>query len=115
MRKLTTFFVLFLLFLSLSSCQTVPKSQTENNQDVQVAVESIAEAVSGRELTEEEKKDFIRRLKSDEEAQSAVEVLTNTMSQPPVKVKYCPLTGKRYAPNVNICPEHNVKLEVVGN
>ena len=108
-------FNLFCLILFLSGCQTVPKNveKNETNKDVQTALETIAGAVSQKDLTEEEIKNFEKQLRKDEEAQSAVRVISDSMTGKNIRIKYCPIGGKRYDPKIEECPIHKVKLEYI--
>jgi len=105
--------IILVLMLFLTGCQTLrqPKAKMESREDVQSALETITEALSGRQLSEEELNNLARDLKTDKEAQSAIQSITNSMSGKKVNIKYCPVTGKRYAPSLVNCPEHGVALK----
>ncbi|HBR15779.1 MAG TPA: hypothetical protein DD723_09635 [Candidatus Omnitrophica bacterium] len=92
-------------------CQTISSSrQKETPADVKNALGSIAGAVTGRELTKEELDRLQKQMKNDPQAQSAVESITRSLSGKP-RVKYCPLTGERYAPHLEFCPLDGTKLK----
>ncbi len=103
------------IVLFLTGCQTVKPSQktAESAGDVQKALTSVAGAISGQDMDKEDLKNLNRQLRSDEKARSAVKTLTDSLGGQPVQIKYCPLTGKRYASTIEFCPEHGVKLEFV--
>lgn len=86
------------------------KETKETTQEIESALSSVSEAISGQPLTDEQRKSLIRDLKNNKEAQSAVQAITDSMSGQKVKIKYSPVTGKRYAPNMEYDPETGVKL-----
>ena len=74
---------------------------------------SIAEAIGGQPLTEEELKSLQKQIREEPQTQSAVQNISDAMSGKAVAVKYCPVTGKRYAADITVCPVHNVALKLV--
>ncbi len=44
-----------------------------------------------------------------EEGRSAIEIITAQ----PKRAKYCPVGGEHYAPNITLCPVHQVPLKTV--
>ncbi len=108
-------FSLLIGIIFLTGCQTMaqPKAENESRRDVKEALGTIAEAISGKQLNEKELKDLSKDLRTNKEAQSAIQSITNSMNKKAVIVKYCPITGKRYAPRVIMCPEHHVKLKIL--
>ena len=107
--------VLIVLLSGTVGCQTIPKAEQkgESSQDVEQALESIAGAVSQKDLSEEEIKNFKKQLRSDPEAQSAVKAISNSMSGKNIRVKYCPVCGRRYDPKIEKCPIHGVELKLI--
>ena len=107
------YYILFFSFFLLAGCQTIPKNvdKGETNKDVQSAITSIATAVSERELTEAEVLNFEKQIQTDQEAQSAVRAISDSMSGKNVRIKYCPLCGKRYDMKFEECPTDKVKLK----
>ncbi|MBP9855013.1 MAG: hypothetical protein KBD53_09125 [Candidatus Omnitrophica bacterium] len=95
----------------LTGCHTIKskKDQVEYLHESQEALGSIAEAVTGKPLTEQEKKNLEKQLREDPEAIAAVESIANSVTKPP-RLKYSPVTGKRYAGNLEIDPETGAKL-----
>ena len=109
MRKSLALGVVFIFF----GCATTapPEGHKETKQDVQSAVEAVATAITGQEMSEEELRELNRQIREDKEAQSAVQSITNTLSDASLSVKYCPVTGKRYSSHLTECPQHHVKLK----
>ncbi len=106
--------VTFFIVLFLAGCQTASpvQSRQETGKDVQEALSAVAGALSGRPLSEEELHDLEKQIRTDEEAQTAIQVITESVGGTPA-VKYCPVTGRRYAPHLEVCPEHGVELKEV--
>lgn len=112
------FGILVVYFASafFSGCQTTAspiQAQKESRQEVQDAMTAVAGALSGKQLTKEELRNLEKQLKTDTEARSAVEVITGSVGGKSPSVKYCPVCGKRYAPHLDLCPDHHVKLKTV--
>jgi len=103
------------LTLFLFGCQTTLQGQNsrEDTEDVREVLSAIVGALSGRPLSEEELHNLEKQIQSDEEAQSAIQAITDSVSGKATHVKYCPVTGRRYASHFEVCPEHQVKLEIV--
>jgi len=89
------------------------KSPGETNKDIQKAMGSIAEAIGGQPLSEEELKSLQKQIREEPQAQSAVQSITDAMGGKSMAVKYCPVTGKRYAVDIMACPVHDVTLKLV--
>ncbi|MCK5180718.1 MAG: hypothetical protein KAR32_14395 [Candidatus Omnitrophica bacterium] len=105
----------FIIMILLSGCRTAPSVQGEGEtgQDVQEALSAVAGALSGKKLSEEDLKNLEKQIRTDEEAQTAIQAITGSVGGQAPVVKYCPITGERYAAHMEYCPEHNVKLEIV--
>ncbi|MBF0532908.1 MAG: hypothetical protein HQL23_07430 [Candidatus Omnitrophica bacterium] len=71
---------------------------------------AVAESVAGKPLSEKEIQRIANDLRQNSDARSAVGMITNTMQGEGIKAKYSPVTGKRYAPHLDIDPETGVKL-----
>jgi len=99
----------------LTGCQTTPKvaSSTETREDLEEVFSTVAGALSGKKLNEEEIRNLEEQIKTDEEAQSAIQSITDSVGGIAPVVKYCPVTGKRYAAHFESCPQHHVPLEIV--
>ena len=110
-RVLATLFLIFLF----CGCQTTSSVQGEgeSREDVQEALSAIAGALSGKKLSDKELRDLERQIREDKEAQSAIQSITESVGGQAPVVKYCPVTGRRYAPHMELCPEHGVTLEIV--
>ena len=89
------------------------QSQEETEEDVQEALSAVAGALSGKPLDEDDLRNLEKQIRTDEEAQTAIQAITGSVGGKVPVVKYCPITGKRYAAHMEYCPEHNVKLEIV--
>jgi len=87
------------------------KTDQETSPEVYTAMESVAGALAGKDMTQEELKDLSTQIRNDPEAQSAVELITHTISGDKPRIKYSPSTGKRYAPHLEVDPETGEKLE----
>jgi len=74
------------------------------------AVGSIAEALTGKELSPEEQQRLLKDIQKDEEAQSAIQTISDSLNSQSIRVKYSPATGKRYSADLEYCPETGVKL-----
>ena len=116
-KVISYYCLIFLVFLL--GCSATRKqidgggSQEETRKEVEAALKSVAEAISGNDLSEEDLKVLSKQLREDEDAQSAVEAITDAMSNAVRKVKYCPVDGKRYSPNLETCPDHGMPLKWV--
>ena len=100
------FFVLVVL-ICMAGCSTTPISQ---KQEATSALKTVAGGLSGKEIKDEDLKNLAQRMQKDKETQSAVQVLTGTVAQKSVAVKYCPVDGKRFSGQLTVCPEHHVEL-----
>ncbi len=107
--------VFLLLCVILAGCQSAPGkgaiSSKESGRDVADAVGQVAGALSGQELTDEQKKKLVSDIRKDKEAQSALRSIAGAMDMKQAAIKYCPVDGKRFSPDHDICPVHKVKLE----
>jgi len=108
-----------LLLLSVaivhSGCRTVAPVQgsKESSVEAQEALTAVAGALSGRPLSEEELRGLEQQIRTDEEAQTAVQAITGSIEGKARQVKYCPVTGRRFAVHLEMCPEHQIPLETV--
>jgi len=103
------------LVIFLFGCQTTSRDQNskKNTEDVREVLSTVVGALSGRSLSEDELRNLENQIQSDEEAQSAIQAIADSVGGKATHVKYCPVTGRRYASHLEVCPEHQVKLEVV--
>lgn len=105
-----------ILALLLAGCQTAsPKQQVqgESREEVQEALTAVAGALSGKQLSQEELSDLEHQIRTDAQAQSAIQAITDSVGGATPVVKFCPVTGRRYAAHLQRCPVHDVLLEVV--
>ena len=87
--------------------------QQRSVAETRQGISAVAGGLSGRPLTDEEARRLEAQIRKDPQAQEAVAKIAASMSEAP-KAKYCPVGGEHYAPNVEICPVHHVKLKTVG-
>jgi len=115
-RRVLGFLVTLTLCFILVGCQTIPKAQNsqESTEDVQEAFAAVAGALSGKKLSEDELRNLKKQIQTDEDAQTAVQAIAESVGAISPTVKFCPVTGRRYAAYLEICPDHQVKLKVVG-
>lgn len=107
-------FVLVVSVIFLAGCQTAPAKNIpsqESHKDIANAVGQVADALSGQELTPEQRKKLVRDIQKDKDAQSALRSISGAMDVKQTGIKYCPVDGKRYSPDMQVCPAHKVKLE----
>jgi hypothetical protein len=101
--------------LMVFGCQTAPARKTsharESSKEMLNAVGEVAGVLAGQELTDEQKKKLVRDIQKDKDAQSALRAISGAMDIKQTAVKYCPVDGKRYSHDLQICPEHKVKLQ----
>ncbi len=109
------YFATLLLVLCAAGCQTVPAGNSPpvlgSKKEMAQAVGQVADAITGQELTEEQKRKLTKDIQSDKDTQSALNVIADAMDLKKIVIKYCPVDGKRYNPSVETCPVHKVKLE----
>ena len=93
----------------LSSCGStkdiVNTKEGESSKDAASALGVVAGSYTGKPMTEEELKQKAREIEKDPEAQSAIQALTTAS-----KIKYSPVTGKRYSAELEYVPETGAKL-----
>ena len=89
------------------------QNSKRDTEDVGEILSAVVGALSGKPLSEEELHNLKEQIQSDEEAQSAIQAIADSVGGKATRVKYCPVTGRRYASHLEICPEHQVKLEIV--
>jgi len=109
-NSLFFFGVLFLLM----GCQTVgvPKPGQETSHDAAEALQAVAGALGGKNVSEADLKALNKQIQSDPQARSAVEAISGSYEEKK-KMKYCPETGERFAVHLEYCPGSQTKLEWV--
>lgn len=103
------YFILGVFFLSSCAPMSGPSRQ-ESPVDDASAMLQVGAALSGKELTEEQLRKLHLQMK-DKEAQSAVESITQSLSNQSLSIKYCPSTGKRYSAHLETAPDCDQPLE----
>ena len=105
---------LFLLAgVTAAGCQTLAVRQ-KSAGETRRAITSVAVGLAGRPLTPEEARGLERQIRGDPEAREAVRKIAASMSEAP-KAKYCPVGGEHYAPHLEVCPIHKVRLLTIDN
>lgn len=106
------FYVCLILFIY--GCQTVKPSPSVNaDDDIDAALHEVAEALTGKELSQKDMKNLEKQIRHDKEARSAIDSIQDSLSNKKPVVKYSPVTGKRYAESMEFDPETGVKLEIL--
>jgi hypothetical protein len=102
-----------IICIFFTGCQTThPKTPAgESTQEQLDAVGSVTGALTGKELTDAEKRKMLRDLKSDKEAQSAMKSISGALEVRQTGIKFCPVDGQRFSSDVDLCPTHHVKLK----
>lgn len=116
---MTRYLVIVLGVMMIAACaSTRPQRQaasdqpTESTMETESALRKVVGAVSGQEIDRDELRRLGREIQNDEEARSAVETISQTISGA-VLIKYCPVDGQRYGPEMELCPVHQVPLEIL--
>ena len=103
----------------LVGCQTASTQKAahlkESNKEILGAVSQVAGALTGQELTDEQKKKLAQDIQNDKDAQTALRSIAGAMNIKQTTVKYCPVDGKRYSADLQLCPVHKIKLEQLVN
>ena len=76
---------------------------SESPQEVQSALKSMTEALSGQNMTDAELQQLGRQWARNAEVRNAVESVTGALSGQR-SAKYCPVDGKRFSPDIERCP-----------
>ena len=97
---------------TLSRKERILKVPFENYRDIDASLRSVAEGVSGKALNDKEYKQLKNDLRSDPEAQSAVQSVTDALTQE-IIIKYCPVCGKRYSFDFEFCSEDGTLLKIL--
>ena len=105
--------LLVLAGMTTGACQTL-SVQRSSAVETREALTSVAGGLAGRPLSEEESRRLETQIRTDPGAREAVRKIAASMSEAP-KAKYCPVGGEHYAPNVEVCPVHKVRLLMLDN
>jgi len=84
-----------------------------DRQEALEALHSMTEAVSGKDVSQQDMVDLARDIDQNEEAATAVKAITDSLQGEGISYKYCPICGKRYHPKFTYCPLHHVLLKDV--
>jgi hypothetical protein len=103
--------LLLTILIALAGCQTTRAKDDAATREAMDAVGNVAGALTGKELSESEKRRMVNDLKNDKEAQSAMKAISGALEVKQAGIKYCPVDGKRFSETVDECPEHKVKLK----
>ena len=74
------------------------------------ALQSIAGAVVGKELTPQEIETLKRELQTNKDVRQTVKEITDSLQRSP-QVKYCPVDGQRFSATLKECPIHHMELK----
>ena len=98
--------------LFLSSCaSTTHNTGQESSREAQSAASAVVGAVTGAKTDEKDLRELEAQIRRDPQAQSAVESITQGMTDPSAAGKYCPVDGERYSAKFDMCPKHAVPLK----
>ena len=100
------------IFTSCQSTRTMGLAGQET-KEMKSVIGSLAEAVGGKELNEQEINNLEQNIRKDPEAREAVQMISDSISGKNKQIKYCPITGKRYSPKLKECPVHHEELKWV--
>ncbi len=103
-----TVYLLLLAGVTAGGCQTL-SARRSSAVETRQAMTSVAGGLAGRPLSEEEVRELEQQIRTDPEAREAVRKITTSMSEAP-RAKYCPVGGEHYAPHLEVCPIHKVRL-----
>ena len=109
------YFLVSLSTICLLGCAStknpiVKTSPEETEQDAVSALGAIASSYTNKEMDEAQLKQVAKDIQSDEQAQSAIKVITDSMEGKTTGIKYSPVTGKRYSADLEFDPETGAKL-----
>ena len=101
-----------IVIVSFLGCATLKQKQSQDEEDMTTALQSVAGALAGQELTAQDIKSLKKDLQANGETRRAVKEITDSLQQP-VHVKYCPVDGQRYSAGLKLCPVHHVELKEI--
>ncbi len=106
------FIISLIAMFFLTSCATFKEKKVTESQNMDKALQSVAGALAGKELSDQDIQNLKKEIQTNGEARDAVKEITNSLQQP-AQVKYCPIDGQRYSGNLKWCPIHHVELKEV--
>lgn len=99
---------------TVQSGRTVrPMSEDESPKDVESAMGAVVGSVTGQPVGSKDLRNLGQQVRTDKEAQSAIESITGVVNDPAAMGKYCPVDGERYSGKFEVCPKHNVPLKYI--
>ena len=101
-----------IVIVSFLGCATLKQKQSREAEDMTTALQSVAGALAGQELTAEDIKSLKKEIQTNDETRHAVKEITDSLQQP-AQVKYCPIDGQRYSAGLKLCPVHHVELKEI--
>ena len=113
---MSRYLILFFFLSAFAGCASTSAkgpAGAETSNDALSAVGQVADALTGQSLSDEQKKKLTKDIQKDKEAQSALRSIADAMDVKKSGVKYCPVDGKRYSVNQDLCPVHHVRLETL--
>lgn len=112
--KMKRFFLVIILgvFLSTAGCRTTQPVSNQEREEDKAAIKSVLGTMAGQEVDDKDLKDLSHQVKTDEEAKSAVEAISGSMS-PGSAAMVCPNDGKRYSARLKTCPDGVTPLEPI--
>ncbi len=116
-KNLGSVFILFFIYgcttVSSHNEKTSLRSSSETNKDALSAAQTMANSLSGKNLTDQQIKELSRDIQKNKDTQTAIQSITRAVSSNRVKVHYCPVDGERFSFQVKVCPQHHVLLKEV--
>jgi hypothetical protein len=105
-------FLTIMMLLVFTGCQTThPKKDDASTREAMEAVGTVTGALTGKEMTDDEKRKAVNDLRKDKDAQSAMRSISGALEVKQTGIKYCPIDGQRFSAEVEMCPVHHVKLK----
>ncbi len=103
---------IFILTACASTQKDASKSSDRREGDEVKSIQAMVEAVSGKDVSQTDLLKLQKQVENDQAIKSAVESIGEAVKGKN-RSKYSPVTGKRYAPNVDVDPETGVPLKWV--
>ena len=110
MRPTRQSFSVCVVSMVLLGCAATKPLEKETPKEALNAWGAVAGAISKQEMDEKKMKEAANRLQTDEETQSAVKAISESLEGKSSGIKYSPVTGKRYSAEMEYDPETGVKL-----
>lgn len=112
MRSINVFVGVAFVLMFMFGCAGTRKDTKFGKEmmDDPEAMKAVAESITGQKLDDKQLRKLSQDLKNDPEARQAVKMVTESVQGNAPVAKYSPVTGKRYAPNMEYDPETGVKL-----